>query len=375
MEKEIKKTKQEQIELEVFKYYYEYWKQANWQTEKLKNIRTPELDISTIRKGALTYATKYLNIPKEKFYQTLELNRKPKHNILTSSLFILFEKLSDETEEQEIIKLIDNSETNLKVILEKIPTYAKKYRTEEYKQILEKLRHVITIYRQEDAKSIKKQDIDKEKLERAHRIIMSYAINDTVTKEDICQDTNITSQEFEEYVNLIKENESMTYTILLHKIEKERAKQIETLKQNIPDIIKILREKPQNFTILDYYSLTTIPVEEFDLICKKMINKKELSSANYILLNSKFIAKNKNMKPCTKHELNTLLDERIILNAQFDENDQYIENSGTEVTKEKKLNIVETLREKNIPVTQKIYYLAIKKANSQDKQKQKQIIK
>ena len=60
MEKEAKK---EQIELEVFKYYYEYWKQANWQTEKLKNIRTPELDISTIRKGALTYATKYLNIP------------------------------------------------------------------------------------------------------------------------------------------------------------------------------------------------------------------------------------------------------------------------------------------------------------------------
>ena len=102
-----------------------------------------------------------------------------------------------------------------------------------------------------------------------------------------------------------------------------------------------------------------------------MINQKELSSANYILLNSKFIAKNKNMKPCTEHELNTLLDERMILNAKFDKNDQYIENSGTEVTREEILSIVETLKEKNIPITQKIYYLAIKKANSQDKQKAK----
>ena len=371
MEKEAKK---EQIELEVFKYYYEYWKQANWQTEKIKNIRTPELDISTIRKGALTYATKYLNIPKEEFYQTLELNRKLKRNMLTPSLFILFEKLSDETEEQEIIKLIDSSETNLKVILEKIPTYAIKYRTEEYKQILKKLRHDITIYRQKDIKDkkdIKKQEIDEEKLKRAHRIIMSYAINDTATKEDICQEANITSQEFEEYVNLIKENESMTYTILLHKIEKERAKQIETLKQNIPDIIKTLREKPQDFTILDYYSLTTIPVEEFDLICKKMIDQKELSSANYILLNSKFIAKNKDMKPCTEHELNTLLDERMILNAKLDKNDQYIENSGTEVTREEKLDIIETLKEKNIPITQKIYKKKKKKAKQRQKTKTK----
>ena len=77
------------------------------------------------------------------------------------------------------------------------------------------------------------------------------------------------------------------------------------------------------------------------------------------------------MKPCTEHELNTLLDERMILNAKLDKNDQYIENSGTEVTREEKLDIIETLKEKNIPVTQKIYYLAIKKAKQRQKTKTK----
>ena len=44
-----KSTNKENIK-EICKYYYEYWQNAKWNTKKLANLVTPELDIKKIRK-------------------------------------------------------------------------------------------------------------------------------------------------------------------------------------------------------------------------------------------------------------------------------------------------------------------------------------
>ena len=34
--------KKENINYEIYKYYYEYWENANWNTNTLSNLSTPE---------------------------------------------------------------------------------------------------------------------------------------------------------------------------------------------------------------------------------------------------------------------------------------------------------------------------------------------
>ena len=68
--------KKENINYEIYKYYYEYWENANWNTNTLSNLSTPDLDVQTIRKGAMTYAKQKLHITPKEFYETLTISRK-----------------------------------------------------------------------------------------------------------------------------------------------------------------------------------------------------------------------------------------------------------------------------------------------------------
>lgn len=348
---------------EIYKYYYDYWKNANWNTNTISNLSTPDLDTQTIRKGAITYATKQLHISKDKFYETLAISRKrlDGNYFISNTLFITFEKLSDEEDKQEIIKILTNSNQNLKTIISKLNTYVQTYRTKEKETILKDLKNKIKIY--EDYKlgltTITKIP-NKEKLQIAHRIILSFSINENISKEEFCKNNNIEITEFETYLNLVKENDSITYSMYINKIEHLKSKEKEKLIKNIPLIIEYLKDENNKFNLLDYYLITKTNLTEFQETIQKLLKDKKISQKEYKILET-FISKNKNTKECTTRDTNFLLKEKIITNYQIDQEGRYIENSGTEITQEEKQEILEILKEKSIPISRKIFHLAIQK--------------
>ena len=146
----ISSMKKENINYEIYKYYYEYWENANWNTNTLSNLSTPDLDVPTIRKGAMTYATKKLHITPQEFYETLTISRKRLNGIndLTNATFTTLEKLSDTNNEKEIINIISNSKLDIDYLKSKINIYAATYRKKEKEQIINDLKNKINIYKE-----------------------------------------------------------------------------------------------------------------------------------------------------------------------------------------------------------------------------------
>ena len=365
--------KKENINYEIYKYYYEYWENANWNTNTLSNLSTPDLDVQTIRKGAMTYAKQKLHITPKEFYETLTISRKRLNGIndITNTTFTTLEKLSDTNNEKEIINIISSSKLDIDYLKSKINIYAATYRKKEKEKIINDLKNKINLYKQykENNKTQTKQTPQEQELKTAHRIILSFSINQDISKEDFCENHDITSKEFESYLKIVKEMDGVTYSMFINKIEHLKDKEKEKLLTNIPLIIKTLKNDNNNFNLLDYYLITTTNLAEFQELAQKLLKQNKITKNEYKILEI-FISINKLTKECTSRDIKFLINEKVIVKPEIDEEGRYIENTGTEITPKEKQAILETLKEKSIPISRKVFHQAIQKyANNQLKPK------
>ena len=102
-----KSTNKENIK-EICKYYYEYCQNAKWNTKKLANLVTPELDIKKIRKLAITYATDYLNMTEDEFYTKISKEKSNQNGNyrVTDTFFKVFESISDTEDYKKVLTII-----------------------------------------------------------------------------------------------------------------------------------------------------------------------------------------------------------------------------------------------------------------------------
>lgn len=129
---------------EMQKYFYDYWKNANWDTNKLNDLVTKDLDIKTIRRNAKDYAINELGLTEDEFYEQLETpatyvqrdgTYKPKKN------FKEYEKLSD----LETISEIKKSFDSVQHLYPGIKYYVKRYRKYE-PDLVEELRKKVSAF-------------------------------------------------------------------------------------------------------------------------------------------------------------------------------------------------------------------------------------
>ena len=237
--------------------------------------------------------------------------------------------------------------------------------------IINDLKNKINLYKQykENSKTQTKQTPQEQELKTAHRIILSFSINQDISKEDFCESHDITSKEFESYLKIVKEMDGVTYSMFINKIEHLKDKEKEKLLTNIPLIIKTLKNDNNNFNLLDYYLITTTNLAEFQELAQKLLKQNKITKNEYKILEI-FISKNKLTKECTSRDIKFLINEKVIVKPEIDEEGRYIENTGTEITPKEKQAILETLKEKSIPISRKVFHQAIQKyANNQLKPK------
>lgn len=361
---------------ELYKYYYDYWKQAGWNTNKLINLTTPELNIESIRKCALHYATEYLNISEEKFYEEMAktlFNNKIHRTgsfYLSQEQFKVIEKLSDINNQDKINLILQTSNLDLKNLKIKINEYTRIYRFFEKNSLPKQLTTKISLYEKKEKDSLK-ENLIKEKeqinlLSKAQETILDYASEENTNKSEFCQKNNLSQETFDQYLNLIKKYDPKTYIALLQKISNEREKNYKDLIQKIPAIINLIKNgietennpTPREVNILDYYLIASISLEELEKIIDKEKEENKLTPENYLHL-KRFIAQNKNITLCNDRDIEFLLNQTHIVNIKTDSKGNYIENSGQKLTREEKQEIINFLNDNNIPLTKKIFNFAV----------------
>ena len=208
---------------ELYRYYYDYWKNTGWNTNKLITIATPELTIEDIRKNAKIYASKYLNQTEDEFYEEIEKirNTNSKSFYISQRLFKAYEQISDTNNEEEIIKILDNCDTSIKDIEKKLIEYVSFYRKNEKHTLLMKMKNKINIYKN----YLNKKQIPLTKnvnIEEAINWITTFIESPEKEKSTFCENNNLDQNLFNEYLEVVRQNYPQTYNSYLEKIKNIR---------------------------------------------------------------------------------------------------------------------------------------------------------
>ena len=106
--------------------------------------------------------------------------------------------------------------------------------------------------------------------------------------------------------------------------------------------------------------MTNIPLTRLEELCKTEIKNSHLQQRDYIKYLNPFISKNKQIKECSERDIKIMLtNETNIVDFQTDENGNYIPGTGRELSLEEKELLLNFLKENNIPITKRIFSLAI----------------
>ena len=367
---------------EMYQYYYDYWSYSDWDSNKLAKLTTPELDIKAIRKYAVIYALEYLDKPKKEFYDEIADKLVQKANLPSSTFSIdkktlsILEEISDEDSIEQIKDILNKDNIDLKNLKNKISRYVKTFRKEEEPLLSQELRNKVKDYERTKTEVILKDGSEISSLSNAKAYIVAYSSDDSLTKEEFCHENNITSDTFDSYVNIVKTFDHKTHALLLEKNLKKRAKERKKITRNLPKLVEILKKYDKDLPILDYYLMSTTPIEELREIGSEQVQKGKLDRNDFKYI-EKLVGENKDLPICSKKDIEKLLKEEIKFNIEFDEQGNYIPESGIKPTPEEKENVIEFLKLKEIPVTKKVYYQAMHKyvngeiLKSKSKQKKK----
>lgn len=296
---------------DISRFCYEYWKQANWDNNKLTRIKNAvgikddELATKVIIKKAKNYAIKSLGMTEKEFYD--EINHK------------------------------------------KSPTIKKKV---------------------SDSKEKEKDTLKKEKtdLEVARTFISAYIDSDLYTKTSFCKQVHLSLSKFNYYLSLVEKYDVEMFKAYNDKSQDHSKRAYNLAVKQVKVIINKLEDN--DFDLVDYYLLTKHEyksLNEFNESCLSFLASGVISDSEYKLI-KRFIIRNcssdsrsnvyKDLKTVKVKELMSI-EER--LNGEVDGYGNYIKDSGRIITDEEKGDTIKYLKDNNIPINWTTYACAKKR--------------
>lgn len=284
------------------------------------------------------------------------------NNIMTSTL------------EQEIIDIIESYDKTFTYLKRCIDSYLKfyndfKYTEEQIEKKLEIYENYLKNKRIEDnelRKQKKYQLYVDENIDIARQIINQYLNEESEKIKDFCDANDIDIKTFEEYVNLIKDNDEELYSKYSEQRDSIQSKRFSILLTKANKIIKLIKNGieengiKRDFDLVDYYKNTSLSFEELLHVVEGKVGAEDYRALRM------FIAKNKNDKEMTPRDISNLYNTKIVIGAQFDYKRNIIPGTGREITKEEKQSIVKYLEYNNIRVTNTTYNIIYRKWLSGD---------
>ena len=281
-----KKEKQKNLE----KYCYDYWKRANWNTNKLESLigRGGIDSIKTARLLAKNHAQNIGISEDDFYYEIIQANgeRVPQKERKYQKIF---EELSDadSKDREKIIKIINKYQTEQYFKTNRLKTfirsYARIFRESEKEQLETDLQEKIELYRkakeEELSNTMKEARKAKSSLEEEKHYyeIVKQFMKSKKTKQkfakEYAQKTGISESRAYEYIKLAEKIDNLVERKEKY-IQEKKQEEYKENEEVITTIIKFLKtgvptneDKPRKFNLLDYYTIIKMnPVEMSKLI-------------------------------------------------------------------------------------------------------------
>lgn len=357
----------EELETNFCKKCFELYDGVEGDKEELIKIAKQELvDYDLIKDKAYKYALYHLGFNHDKWLQTYVWNKKIKTNletqkdILPTPRNLLFLKLMNEENDENIINLIENFDD--KVDLKKyVFDFVIVYFPKQKNYLIDSLRKKIDLYLEHQKEQKKFKTIEKklnsipkeqEKYESSKFKIEEFINGNYPNKEQCCKAQKITIKEFDELVDLAKKYDLDTYQKYENKIDSIKkqnyVKLINTIKLMIDYINNGIKDEDdiiRTFDLIDYYLFINIDFDTIGNIIKDMkLSAQELKNLRT------FIAKNKKNIQDRPDELKKILDPSSV---------QIISNRVIEL--EEKQSVISYLKEHHIAKNQVTYNMVLRR--------------
>lgn len=335
------------------KYYFDLCIMCNFDSKKLSELAN-KLNITTkeMLKNAQEYYEQYSTAEEKKEYENKKtLIKKPKEQKMSQEQIEMFEKVLNSSTSQEYIDEYKKSKLGVKKIKRLISQYIKELKNktniteQQEKEITNILNITIEKYidylnEQKIAKAKAKKEEKQKLLPQAETVVAMLIESDNFNYEYIFENYKITKEQLKNYIEIVKENNQDLYTEYVKRIKKINREKYLVKVSKIKEICRILTEefeenKEERFTILDYYMITKVPLDEMLKIAEHECTKEEF------YLFKLFYQDNNNL---SKMNIKKILE------------------LGNEDAKVKQAIIV-YMKEKKLPMIEKIYYILLDKYN------------
>ena len=166
------------------------------------------------------------------------------------------------------------------------------------------------------------------------------------------------------YISQIETYDSATHSLYISQIETNQKRFFFQMTNNIKRIlpyikngIKINNAITRPFDILDYYLLMKLPIKDTERCINYMKEKDMIANNDYRDLKC-FFSQNKNQ---SNLDIKQVMNVKIEIDTLKDKNGYPIAGSGRVINNDEKQKIIDYLMCNNIPLTIKIYNLALRR--------------
>lgn len=282
------------------------------------------------------------------------LNKKYKY--LHFSAFL--SNLEKENDDEILEEMVKNNKFHAHYVRSFISSYRNNLKDEEKEQLEDSIKNKI-----DESKKRIKQKKDKKRLlelkEKVTTIDFSVFLDDKIKSiDDFCALMNISKDCYYEYLNIIKCLDNSLYLAIKEKNNKNRIRTNDEVLEvdKVVDIANQIKNgcldvngNTRNFELLDYFLQAKLGPGKFIDIYRKSEESDEdvVMALRAFFDNNDFFESNNNLL-----SINTELSSTTIL---------LVEGSPYEVTREEKEEVINYLKEQEIPINIKIYKQALKR--------------
>jgi len=363
-----------EMEFLINKYFYEYCEMHNWNNKDISMLAVNlNLNIKRIKELAKKYK-KELEKKEQKVEELIQFEKEEQKNedlqlleeelektesiITQDDIYVLtLKSLYYESNFETIISILDNSGLDCKVLKDNIITFILKYIPEDYEKATIQLSDKINKYIEYKNSLVK---ITEENiLTIARETILGFVYSEHKNIASYIQALNYNVDEVKKMILTIRNKDSETYNKYLIKISNLKGMNFVDKVYEVLDICCFIKNginvnsECREFDLLDYYRTTNWELNNLEIFAKNYLSLEDYKT---ILM---FVKENKRYRIYSNKDIKMFLLKDFEIGAKLNKYGYPILGTGTVITPECKIEVINFLKENNIPINEKTLSLAL----------------
>ena len=261
-----------------------------------------------------------------------------KYNISRSNYAKFFDHLDliNPNDQKSIVTYCSNSNIKIRDMLDNLDSYILMYRPDMLfnQERASFLRKKLNIY-QDYLNSLNQRSVYTTSISYFKQIFQVF-MESNFSMLRFCYQYRILTSQFNTYLKKIEKEDTVLYNEIIANISLKEQIKDETIEQDVYEILEKIKELGNDFSIIDFYSLTNYSCNEIIQKADQILNIQDKKLLRF------YVSSYKPIKVYTDNEINRLLQEKIIFN---------IDNNLIEIPDDIKEEIINNLTSCNVPIT------------------------